>query len=122
MKNNCILIVDDDKDFRDMIVDYLETEGFCTFQAENGDVALKHIENKKPDLILLDIIMPASDGLDVCRILKSQPSTSDIPIIIVTASTLLSHKLSGYLAGAMRWLGKPFTLGELGECIRNVLR
>ena len=121
MKQNRVLVVDDDKDFRNLIVDYLEEEGFSTLQAENGYIAFKHIEHEKPDLILLDIQMPGKNGLDVCRFLKAQPSTYGIPVIIVTGSNSLSDRLSGYLAGARRYLSKPLELGELGECVRNVL-
>ncbi|MFA6448985.1 MAG: response regulator [bacterium] len=121
MKPNRILVVDDDKDFLDIIVDYLEEQGFSTLQAENGAVAISHIESEKPDLILLDIKIPALNGLEVCRILKKKPSTSNIPVIIVTGSASLNDMLTGYLAGAIRYLSKPFELNELGECIRNVL-
>lgn len=121
MDENLVLVVDDDSDFRDLITCYLEEEGFETMQAESGVAALDLIATKKPGLILLDIVMPCMNGLDVCRILKSQAATSDIPIIMVTATISLSHKIAGYLAGARRYLCKPFALDELGECIRNVM-
>lgn len=121
MKKNCILVVDDDKKYRDMIVDYLEEQGFSTLQAESGDIAFKHIEQIRPDLILLEILMHAGNGLEVCHKLKAEPSTSAIPVIIVSGSASLHDKLSGYFAGAMRYLAKPFELGELGECVSTVL-
>ena len=121
MNKNSILVVDDDKDFRNLIADYLEEEGFNTLQAENGAIALKHIEREIPDLILLDIQMPLVNGLDVCRILKAKPSTSAIPVIIVSGSNALSDMLTSYITGVIRFLAKPFELGELGECVRKVL-
>ena len=122
MKQNYILIVDDDKDFRDFIVDYLEEQGFSTRQAENGETAIKHIMSEKPDLILLDIQLPTITGLDVCRILKARSSTSDIPVIFVTGNHTPSNMLSSYLAGAGRYLSKPFMLSELKESVHHALR
>ena len=121
MKPNSILIVDDDKDIRDLMVDYLEEQGFSTYQAGNAGTAIKYFESKKPDLILLDIEMPGRSGLEVCRILKAKSSTSEIPVIIVSGSTSRGDILSAYLAGAWMFLSKPFALGELGECVSNAL-
>lgn len=121
MKKHTILVIDADEQYSELMVEYLEEEGFSALRAEDSDVALKHIAVEKPDLILLDIMMPSGKGMDVCRTLKTTPSTSAIPIVIVTGSESLNDKLSGYLTGAMEWLAKPFELGELGECVRNVL-
>lgn len=115
------MVVDDDKDFRDLIVGFLEEEGFGALEAGSGDIALEMIEREKPDLILLDIKIPEQSGLDVCRALKAQPATAAIPVVIITGSSSLNDKLAGYLSGAMRYLIKPFALGELGECVRNIL-
>lgn len=122
MKPNSILIVDDDKDLRDLMVDFLEEQGFSMLQAENAVAAFKTIHLEKPDLILLDIEMPGKNGLDICRILKAKPSTSDIPVIIVSGSMASGNMLSAYLAGAALFLRKPFILKELGESVKNMLR
>jgi two-component system, OmpR family, phosphate regulon response regulator PhoB len=121
VKQHCILIVDDDKDFREMIAEYLQDEGFCTLQARNGEIALENIEREKPDLIILDIHLPTGNGLDICRRLKSRTSTRDIPIIIVTGRASIQNMRSSYLAGAKRYLVKPLEMGELGECVHNIL-
>ena len=122
MKNNYILAINDDKDFTDAIVDYLEKEKFSIIMAPNRDIAFKHIEIKKPDLILLDIQMRAGTGLEVCRILKAQPSTADIPVIVYSVNSSLINMMASYLAGANRYIGRPFELNELMECVQNVLR
>jgi DNA-binding response OmpR family regulator len=122
MKEKFILVINDDKEFTDSIVNFLEKEGFCIIMAENEHVAFKHIERKKPGLILLDIQKPAGKSLEVCRILKARPSTSAIPVIIFSAKTSLNNMMSGYLAGANRYIGRPFELSELGECVQNILR
>jgi len=122
MSNNYILVINDDKEFTKSIVNFLEKEGFSIILAENEHIAFKHIERKKPDLILLDIQKPAEKGLEVCRILKGHPYTSDIPVIVFSVNTSLNNMMSGYLAGANRYLGRPFDFGELGECVRNFVR
>jgi DNA-binding response OmpR family regulator len=117
-----ILVVDDQEDFRDFLVTYLEGEGFHVLQAEDGEDALTLINNQKPHLVLLDVMMPDKNGYDVCRDIKSSTATADIPIIFVTAKTGLSDKLAGYISGGQRYLCKPFELSELDECVRAVLR
>ena len=122
MNNVKVLVVDDQEDFRDFLVTYLEGEGFATLQADDGDTALDTIREQKPQLILLDVMMPNKNGFDVCRDIKSNPATADIPIIFVTAKAGLSDKLAGYISGGQRYLCKPFELSELDDCIQAVLR
>ena len=117
-----IMVVDDQADFRDFLVSYLEGEGFHVVQAEAGGDALELIGATRPHLVLLDVMMPDKNGYDVCRDIKSSAATADIPIIFVTAKTGLSDKLAGYISGGQRYLCKPFELSELDECIRAVLR
>ena len=117
-----IMVVDDQEDFRDFIVTYLEDEGFSVLQAEDGDSALEMLSSQRPNLILLDVMMPHKNGYDVCRDIKTNPNTSDIPVVFVTAKNGLSDKLAGYISGGQRFLCKPFELNELDECIRVVMR
>jgi DNA-binding response OmpR family regulator len=117
-----VMIVDDQEDFRDFLASYLGGEGFRVFQAQDGEDALIVIRENKPNLILLDVMMPKKNGYDVCRDIKSNPETADIPIIFVTAKTGLSDKLAGYISGGQRFLCKPFELKELDDCIHAVLR
>ena len=117
-----VMVVDDQEDFREFLMTFLEGEGYQTLQAGDGDIALEMLREQKPNLILLDVMMPNRNGFDVCRDIKSNPDTADIPIIFITAKTGLSDKLAGYISGGQRYLCKPFELSELEECIRSVLR
>lgn len=122
MKDITVMVVDDNEEFREIISAYLEEEGYDVMQAEDGDVALENIKFRKPNLIILDIMMPKKDGYNVCRELKANQETAHIPIIFLSAKSSLSDKLTGYISGGQRYLCKPFDMNELDECMRNVLR
>lgn len=116
-----VMIVDDQEDFREILSTYLEEEGYFVMQAGDGAAALRDIRYRKPDLILLDIIMPKVDGYEVCRALKADPDTADIPIVFLSAKTSLSDKLTGYVSGGQRFLCKPFDMDELEDCLGAML-
>ena len=80
-----VLVVDDDEANRTLLRDPLETHGYEIVEAENGERALQKVEQRPPDAILLDVMMPQMDGFEVCRRLKKDPRTAHIPILIVTA-------------------------------------
>jgi DNA-binding response OmpR family regulator len=122
MNEITVMVVDDHEEFRDILSTYLEEEGYNVVQAEDGEAALESVKFRKPNLILLDIMMPRKDGYDVCRELKANPDTAHIPIIFLSAKSTLSDKLTGYISGGQRYLCKPFDMNELEECLRNVLR
>ena len=81
LKGKNILVIEDDKDIRDLIAFNIKNEGFHSIEAKNGEKGLEKVREKTPDLILLDLMLPGIQGLDVCRIIKSDKTTKNIPII-----------------------------------------
>ena len=114
-----ILVVDDEEKIRKMICDYLEAVGFETVTAVDGIDAITQTVVEKPDLIVLDIMMPGLDGLDCTRRIREK---SQVPIIMVTARAEEADKLIGLEIGADDYLVKPFSMKELAARIRVVLR
>jgi diguanylate cyclase (GGDEF)-like protein/PAS domain S-box-containing protein len=117
-----ILIVDDDLQNRKLLEALLEPEGYVTTTARSGEEALAAVQHEPPDLILLDVMMPGMDGYEVAKILKGQPATSSIPIIMVTARTDRSALYQGLDAGAEEFLTMPVHRAELWLRVRNLLR
>ncbi len=103
-----ILVVDDEIDIVDIVKIFLEGKGYEVVCAYNGEDALKVIKKERPDLIILDILMPEMDGFDVCRKLKSEKETMFIPIIFLTAKDELADKWKGLFMGAFGYITKPF--------------
>jgi diguanylate cyclase (GGDEF)-like protein len=120
--NATILIVDDQIQNRTLLETLLRPEGYRTLSAASGEEALAAIARHAPDLILLDVMMPGMDGYQVAGKLKSNPATSDIPIIMVTAKGDRSDRLAGLNAGAEDFLIKPVDRAELWLRVRNLLR
>ena len=117
-----ILIVDDEIQNRKLLEALLRPEGYLTLGAANGEEALASIAQRPPDLILLDIMMPGMDGYEVASILKANPNTSNIPIIMVTAQDDRCARLASLTAGAEDILTKPIDRAELWLRMRNLLR
>ena len=117
-----ILIVDDEAQNRRLLAVLLRPEGYRTESAASGAEALSAIAESAPDLILLDIMMPGIDGYQVAAILKSNPATANIPIIMVTAHGERGARLAGLSAGAEEFLTKPVDRTELWLRVRNLLR
>lgn len=117
-----LLLVDDEIHNRKLLEVLLQPEGYATVSAANGEEALASIALRAPDLILLDIMMPGLDGYQVANILKSNPATANIPIIMVTALSDRSARLAGLNAGAEEFLTKPVDRAELWLRVRNLLR
>src|SRR5436190_3700638 len=117
--NSKILIVDDDRKTADLIRLYLERDGFQALIAHDGRLALDLARQKRPDLIVLDLMLPTVDGLDVCRILRAE---SRVPIIMLTARVTEEDKLLGLNLGADDYITKPFSPRELVARVRTVLR
>ncbi|WP_122678518.1 EAL domain-containing response regulator [Pseudomonas viridiflava] len=120
--NATILIVDDDVHVRDLLEVLLQNQQYRTQTAESGEQALEMVEKHAPDLILLDIMMPGMDGYEVASRLKSGKTTSNIPIIMLSALDERSARISGLEAGAEEYLNKPVDSGELWLRVRNLLR
>ncbi len=114
-----ILLVDDDRKTVELVRLYLENDGYQVFTAMDGQLALSEARKSNPDLIVLDLMLPKIDGLDVCRQIRAE---SNIPIIMLTARTTEEDKLAGLDIGADDYITKPFSPREVLARVRAVLR
>jgi len=114
-----ILVVDDEKKIVDIVKAYLEKDGLQVIVAYDGNSALNMTRNNKPDLVILDLMLPEISGWDVCREIRKY---SNIPIIMLTARDEVADKIVGLELGADDYLAKPFSPGELVSRVRAVLR
>lgn len=119
MVGKTVLVVDDDVKTVELVKLYLERDGYQVLTAYDGIEALRLARESRPDLIVLDLMLPDIDGLEVCRTLRHE---SDVPIIMLTARTTDQDKLTGLDLGADDYLTKPFSLKELAARVRAVLR
>ena len=122
MSKEKVLIIEDEKDLVKMLDYNLRKEGFRIFSANNGEDGLDMARRENPDLILLDLMLPEMDGLDVCKAVKNDAKTTHIPIIILTAKAQESDKVVGLELGADDYVTKPFSPRELIARIKAVLR
>jgi putative two-component system response regulator len=122
MPDEKILIVDDEKLNREIFTDYLIADGYKIDTAGNGEEAVRKSKDARPDLILLDVRMPAMDGYEACRRIKADADTKNIPIIIVSGLLDRESKLKGLEAGANDFLSKPIDRAELTIRVRNLLK
>ncbi len=122
MAKETILIVDDEQDIIELVDFNLKKEGFRTITASTGEEVLRSVSNKPPDLIMLDLMLPGLDGRDVCRRLKQDERTRNIPILMVTARTEDSDIIAGLELGADDYITKPFSPKVLIARVRAVLR
>lgn len=100
----------------------LEKEGFKTVKAYDGEAAIRLVKTQKPDLIILDLMLPKMNGLDVCRAIRGNPETVSLPIIMVTAKGDEIDKIIGLEIGADDYITKPFSVKELIARVRSILR
>jgi two-component system phosphate regulon response regulator PhoB len=122
VKREKILVVEDEKDLREVIAYNLAKEGFRVSSAEGGFDGLKRARKEAPDLLLLDLMLPDLDGLEVCRRLKKDPVTGSMPIIMVTAKGEETDVVVGLGVGADDYVTKPFSPRELVARVKAVLR
>ncbi|MEW6624458.1 MAG: diguanylate cyclase [Bacillota bacterium] len=123
MDNNAkILVVDDNKLNRIFLADVLRKEGYNILEADDGYSGFKVAYDEKPDLILLDVIMPGNDGINVCRMLKKEEVTCNIPIIFVTARSEKDDIIKGFEAGAVDYVTKPVFVQELLVRVKTHLK
>jgi DNA-binding response OmpR family regulator len=115
-----ILVVDDDEHILRSLSQYLELEDFQVFSASSGPEALQLFAQEKPDLLVLDVMMPGMDGFQVLETLRQDPETAAVPVLMLTARDQHNDILKGYQMGATSYLVKPFNLDELVEAIREV--
>ena len=117
-----LLVADDLVPIRQMVRITLSTQGWTIVEAKNGNEALELVRSEKPDLVLLDVDMgPGPNGFDVCRQIKADEATKDIPAVMLTAHESDSDRAIGFAAGATQYLTKPFGPLELIDTIRGIL-
>jgi two-component system response regulator ResD len=114
-----ILVVDDEPVVRDVVVRYLQRDGFATLEAGNGDDARELIRTREPSLVVLDVMLPGTDGLELCRWIRAR---SELPVILLTARVDESDRIVGLELGADDYVTKPFSPRELAVRVRTVLR
>jgi diguanylate cyclase (GGDEF)-like protein len=119
--NQRILIADDESDIRLVVRTRLELDGFTVIEARDGAEAVHMAQSESPDLIVLDVMMPEMDGIEVCNRLRASLSTRNIPVIMLTARASRDDKLSGLTKGANDYITKPFDMKELSQRVRNTL-
>jgi two-component system, OmpR family, alkaline phosphatase synthesis response regulator PhoP len=117
-----ILIVDDEQDIVELVSYNLEKEGFKTVKAYDGEAAMGMVSSEKPDLMILDLMLPKMNGLDVCRAIRRNPETANLPIIMLTAKGDEIDKIIGLEIGADDYVTKPFSVKELIARVRTILR
>ncbi len=116
-----ILVVDDDLGTRLSISDYLELSGYIVITADDGEKALKFVEDYHPDLIVTDIVMPRMNGYELVRQVRQKPAFRLLPVILLTARIKTQERILGYQSGCDLYLPKPFELEELAAAICNLL-
>jgi len=117
-----VLIVEDEPDIRELVVHHLKREGYQVSAAASGEEALRQVREAPPDLVLLDLMMPAMNGLEVCRRLRQDPATATLPIVMLTAKGDEVDRVIGLEIGADDYVVKPFSPKELLARVRAVLR
>lgn len=114
-----VLVVDDEASVREVLAQYLHVEGFAVVQASNGIEALKAAEHQPPDLVILDLMLPGMDGLEVCRRLRER---SAVPVLMLTARGEETDKLEGFRVGTDDYVTKPFSLREVMMRVKALMR
>jgi len=117
-----ILVVDDDKQIARLVVSYLEEAGFRASAVYDGEAALHAIRRERPDLVVLDLMLPLRDGRDVTRTVRADPTTAGLPIIMLTARVSDTDKIVGLELGADDYVAKPFNPSEVVARVRALLR
>lgn len=122
MDQSRILIVEDEESLLKLESILLSTRGYKVTGVSDGLAALREIEQNRPDLILLDIMMPGIDGFEVCRRVKENPDTRSIPVVMLTAKKSFADQTRGVEVGADAYLTKPFKSGKIIEIIEGLLQ
>lgn len=117
-----VLIIDDDAGIREVLSEGLVLQGFLATCASSGRQGLDLLKNERPDVIILDVMMPGLDGFQVCRTLKESPETSQIPIVFLTARAAPADVQRGLSLGADDYLSKPIDIYELADRLRKVIK
>src|SRR5215510_11197845 len=117
-----IVVAEDDRDIADLIAHYLHKAGWTAHVSPTGDEALAHIRREHVDLVILDVMLPGLSGLEVCRALRADETTSALPIIMVTARAEETDRIIGLDIGADDYISKPFSPNELVARVRALMR
>jgi two-component system, OmpR family, alkaline phosphatase synthesis response regulator PhoP len=117
-----VLVVEDDRDIAELVARYLEKAGFTVDVLASGRDALAAIRDRPPDLLVLDLMLPHVDGLEICRAARTNARTAALPIIVLTARADESERIAGLEIGADDYMGKPFSPNELVARVRALLR
>jgi CheY-like chemotaxis protein len=116
-----ILVADDDESVRGVVHDYLVETGYRVSTAANGAECIKKCLQDRPDLLVLDVMMPEMSGFEVCGKLRGDPATADVPIMMISGLTDPEHKIRGFSLGVFHYMSKPFSCKELRARIENIL-
>lgn len=122
MAREVILIVDDEEDIRELVELNLRREGYQTLTCDTGERALELVDSKRPDLVVLDLMLPGVDGLEVCKRLKADPDTRQVPVVMLTAKGEEADVVAGLELGADDYVTKPFSGKVLVARVRRLLR
>ena len=122
MSKKLVLAIDDEKDILKLLQYNLERDGYQVITAKSGEEGLEAARSKKPDLILLDLMLPGMDGLEVCKILRSNKETKNVPILMLTAKSSEVEQILGLELGANDYITKPFSVKVLSARVKNVFR
>lgn len=117
-----ILLVEDNADIRMLLELRLKSKGFAVDAAESGMAALAVVKTTLPDLVILDVMMPEMDGYEVCQVLRRDPRTRHLPVIMLSAKTMEADKRRGEMAGATAYLTKPMDTAILMDTIWKLLK
>jgi len=121
MTKNKILIVDDERQLVSLVSLHMSMSGYEVLTANDGEAALSIIDKEKPDLVILDLMLPKIDGWEVCKLLRSESKTKNISVIMLTARSETEDKLKGFECGADDYVTKPFSPRELVARVKRVL-
>jgi len=116
-----ILVIEDDMDARRMLSLALKSSGYIVFGAENGEEGLKMFKEEKPDLVILDVVMPLMDGWEVLKRIKAGFRSRKVPVIMVTGKNEDADKIQGYDYGADFYVTKPYNIQKLLPIIRDII-
>jgi DNA-binding response OmpR family regulator len=119
LKNRDVLVVEDDREINELVGAYVQIAGFEYRSALDGASAIAEAREKSPSLIVLDLMLPDTDGFEVCRKLKSEEQTAQIPIVMLTALSDEEHQRKGRECGASEYITKPFDPDRLMAAIRD---
>jgi len=121
MTDKTVMVVDDDPNALDIVRTFLESRGYTVATANDGNEALSMLEEVRPALVLLDVMMPGMDGWEVARIIKNHPTYGDTRVVMLTARSDFADKHEGLRAGADDYIVKPIRLAELAERVERNL-